>query len=244
MLTAVFGRRGSGKTTMIRAMIPELKKPIVVIDVLGNFEGYEHDGQEWTDVDTIQDALNEIKNYCENSKEHSGVIVVQSGNLDNAIDFICSALWKIEGGTLVIDEVDAFSFTDAPCYDEAIRYGRNRGIDVVTGCRRPAEISKQITAAADRVYCFVTREPRDIEYYREFLGDEIAFQIPKLPPYHGIYYDFLEQKHGVFKTDENGKITILKTFSEAKSLNLNQDLNPKEELTNEPIVNNDCESAE
>lgn len=214
MFTAVFGRRGSGKTTLIRAMVPQLKKPVVILDVLGNFQEYESDGMEWSDTDSIQDCLGQIKAYCETPSEHSGVIVLQSGNLDSAIDFICSALWKIHGGTLVLDEADAFSFTDSPCYDEAIRYGRNHGIDMVIGCRRPAEISKNITAAADRVYCFVTREPRDIEYFCDFIGEENAMQLQKLPTHHGVFVDFLEQKHGLYKTDIDGKIIILKSVDE------------------------------
>lgn len=225
MFTAVFGRRGSGKTTLIRAMIPQLKKPVVIIDVLGNFTGYEHEGKDWVDTETISGALEEMRAYCQDPGKHSGVIVVQTGDLDNAIDFLCSALWKIHGGTLVLDETDAFSIgQSAPCYDEAIRYGRNRGIDIVTGCRRPAEISKHITAAADRVYAFVTREPRDIEYYCDFLGDEIALQIPKLAPFHGVWVDFLTQENGTFKTDQDGKVTILKKQKENDAHTVNKPL--------------------
>lgn len=218
MLTAVFGRRGSGKTTLIRAMIPQLKKPVVILDVLGNFQGYEHENKEWLDATSLAEALQGIKDYCEKPEEHSGVITLQTGDLDNSVDFLCSALWKIHGGTLVLDEIDAISIAEAPCFDEAIRYGRNHGIDMVTGCRRPAEVSKNITAAADRVYVFVTREPRDIEYYCEFLGDDLALQIPRLPPYHGVWADFIQQNQGLFKTDENGKITILKTTSQSQEI--------------------------
>lgn len=210
MFTAVFGRRGSGKTTLIRALIPNLRKPVVVIDVLGNFQGYGHGTEDWLDVESIRDALEAVRAYCEAPDENPSVVVLTSGDLDNAIDFVCSALWKIQGGTLVIDETDAFSLAEAPCYDEAIRYGRNRDIDMVIGCRRPAEISKNITAASDRVYCFVTREPRDIDYYCEFLGDEIALQIPHLKPHHGMFVDFLEQKQGVFRTDIDGHIYHVK----------------------------------
>jgi len=223
MFTAVFGRRGSGKTTLIRAMIPKLKKPVVILDVLGNFQGYESGGKEWYDATSTKDALLEIRSFLQKPQEHSGIISLQTGDIDNSIDFLCSALWKIHGGTLVLDEVDSISISDAPCFDEAIRYGRNHAIDVVTGARRPAEVSKNITAAADRVYCFATREPRDIEYYREFLGDDLAFQIPKLPQWHGIYSDFLEQKHGTFRTDALGNIQILKTSCETADYSIDSE---------------------
>lgn len=213
-VTAVFGRRGSGKTTLIRAMIPELKKPVLILDILGNFTGYGDDSGEWLDTDNIPDALQGLKDYVENPSENPDTIVLQTGNVDQAIDYFCSALWEIHGGTLVLDEVDAIRIADAPCFDEAIRYGRNRGIDIIFGCRRPAEVSKNLTAASDKVYCFATREPRDIQYYAEFLGDDRAQKIQKLQVHHGILSDFNENAYYTYKTDVNGKIIILNKFSE------------------------------
>lgn len=214
MLTVVFGRRGSGKTTLIRHLIPQFKKPVFVIDVLGNYTPGDTEKQNNSDWDlstSPEDALDALLWWRKNPKESSGIIVVQGGELPRAIDFVSSALWKIHGGTLVLDEADFLSISEAPCFDELIRYGRNHGIDLITGCRRPAELSKNITAGADLAYCLVTHEPRDIDYYRDFLGDELAFSLPQLPPHHGIYKDFLNLKDGRFKTDRSGKITLLKS---------------------------------
>src|ERR1035437_7755316 len=207
-VTAVFGRRGSGKTTLIRGLIPEMKKPIMILDILGNFSGYESSGEDWSDHDNIEDALEALKKYCDEN-EGPGIITIQTGEVDRACDYFCSALWSIGGGTLVLDEVDAISIAESPCFDEAIRYGRNRGIDIVFGCRRPAEVSKNLTAAADLVYCFATREPRDIQYYSEFLGDDVAEQIRSLEINTGIVTDFNEMSHKKYSTDENGTVTIL-----------------------------------
>lgn len=207
MLITVFGRRGTGKTTLLRKLIPVQKKPVIVLDVLGNFT----DQDQWVITESYQDALLEIRAYIKSPKEHTGIIVVQDGDIGTALDFMCSALWKIGGGTLVLDEVDAFSTADSPCFDEAIRYGRNRGIDVLTGCRRPAEISKNITAGADITFIFNTHEPRDIDYYREFLADsELAEKLPSIPEYHGVFKDFKSNKSGIFKTDVDGTIHLLK----------------------------------
>jgi hypothetical protein len=210
VLTIYFGRRGSGKTTSIRAAIPEMKKPVFVLDVLGNYTGYSSDGKDWIDVESAKEALVAAKEYFENPCEQSGIIVIQTGDLDQTADFLCSALWRISGGTLVADEGDVLSPSECPCFDEAIRYGRNRGIDMVFGCRRPAEISKNVTAGADIVYILNTTEPRDIEYYRDYLGDELAFRLPKLPPHTGIYKDFINQTEGEFRADPSGKIHLVK----------------------------------
>lgn len=205
MLITVFGRRGSGKTTLIRRLIPIQKKPVIIVDVLGNYTD-----EPWVITHSYLEALNEIQNYIKNPNEHLGIIVVADSDMSKATDYMCSALWKIDGGTLVLDEVDAISIPEAPCFDEAIRYGRNHGIDIITGCRRPAELSKNITAGADIAFCFNTHEPRDIDYYADFLGDESAEKLSTLPQHHGVFKDFKDLKVGVYKTDVTGKITILK----------------------------------
>lgn len=222
MLMTVFGRRGSGKTTLIRALIPNLKKPVIVIDILGNYDPDSFEGQKWkksqkglkTETWVITeshiDAMSEIIAYMKDPKKHSGIIIVRDSDMNRCVDYMSAALWHKEGGTLVIDEADAISQKDAPCFDEAIRYGRNKGIDLITGCRRPAEISRNVTAGADIAYCLTTQEPRDIEYYCDFLGEEQALALKDLPTHHGIYRDFNKQTEGFFKTDESGKIQILR----------------------------------
>lgn len=221
MLTTVFGRRGSGKTTLIRAMIPAMKKPVVIVDMLGNFDPDSPEGikwtkeqpqvnyEEWVQTESFLDALYEIESFHKNPKEHTGFIVVRDGDMNRAVDYLCSALWAIRGGTLVLDEVDAIQVKDAPCFNEAVRYGRNKGIDLITGCRRPAEISRNVTAGSDLAYCLTTQEPRDIDYYKDFLGEELALALKDLPPHHGIYRDFLKQTTGFFRTDITGKVSLL-----------------------------------
>lgn len=210
MLKTYFGKRGSGKTTAIRAEIPELKKPIVILDVLGNFDPeVEPNEATWIGVTSASEAIEEMVRHAKEPKKHPGVIIIQSANMSHDVDYISSALWKLRGGTIVLDEIDAVSIPEAPCFDELIRYGRNRGIDVVTGCRRPAEISKNITAGADIILCFTTHEPRDIDYFSQKLGDEYAQALPKLEPFHGIYIDYANRVSGEFKSENDGKITRL-----------------------------------
>jgi ABC-type dipeptide/oligopeptide/nickel transport system ATPase subunit len=211
MLMTVFGRRGSGKTTLIRALVPKLKKPVIIIDVLGNYipDPKIPYTMKWVQTEDHLEALHEIKKYLQEPTKHSGVIVVKDADVNRCVDYMCSALWKIHGGTLVVDEADAVQMSESPCFDEAVRYGRNHGIDLITGCRRPAEISRNVTAGADIAYCLTTQEPRDIAYYSDFLGEEQAELLQTQPLHHGIYRDFSNQSEGTFKTDVHGKIHIL-----------------------------------
>jgi len=228
MLTTVFGKRGSGKTTLIRAKIAECVRPVIIIDILGNYDPESEEGLRWIKeqpqiksdtwivTESHIDALEELLLYMKEPSKHSGVIVVRDSDMNKCVDYLCSALWHKKGGTLVIDEADAVSLKDAPCFDEAIRYGRNKQIDIITGCRRPAEISRNVTAGADMAYCLSTQEPRDIDYYCDFLGEEQAYALKDLPPYHGIYRNFKDQTEGFFKTDIKGTIKILKSVDKNK----------------------------
>ena len=208
MLIIWFGRRGTGKATSIRASIPTLKKPVVVLDVLGNYTGYASQEGEWLDTHGTTETLEALKSYVAKPDESPSIIVLQTGSISTALDFICSAFWHTGGGTLVLDEGDFFSLSETPCFDEAIRYGRNRGIDMVFGCRRPAEISKNITAGADIVYVFNTSEPRDIDYYRDYLGDNMAFRLATLKPHTGLFKDIQNQSEGEFYAQPSGLIVL------------------------------------
>jgi len=79
---------------------------------------------------------------------------------------------------------------------------------LLTGCRRPAEISRNITAGANRLYLFRTQEPRDIEYFRSIIGDR-AFELMDVPQYSGLYLDYDSQEIGRFRIDEKGEVFIL-----------------------------------
>lgn len=226
MLTTVFGKRGSGKTTLIRALVesPETRRPIVIVDVLGNFnphvtneenEDTNPNGIDWVLIQEPAFLIEELKKYVSDPEKHSGIIVAQSPDAARMLDFASSALWEIKGGTLVLDEADFVSLADCPCFDEAIRYGRNRGVDLITGCRRPAEISKNITAGADLILCFTTHEPRDIEYFSKVLGSDFAERLPTLKRHHGLFIDYRDEIHGVFKTDRFGRVFVV---SEEKNI--------------------------
>lgn len=205
MLVCFFGKRGSGKTTVIRGNLENMKAPVVVLDILGNF-----DDPSFVQTTTIAECVENVRYYIAAPKEEKRklqkIIVLKCSNPDAAIDFLSATLWESHGGTLVIDEADGFNETNAPCFDQIVRYGRNRGVDIVTGCRRPAEISRNITAGANRVFIFQTQEPRDVDYFESTVLGEKAEILMKIPKFHGLFVDYDESKVGTFRIDEKGVI--------------------------------------
>lgn len=199
MVICVFGRRGSGKTTLIKGNLRSYKRPVLIVDVLGNF-----DDDRIIQVKSIPDCIQRLRE-CKRTKADT-VISIRTSDPALAADYLSAAIWEMEGGTLVLDEVDSIRYKDGSCFDEYIRYGRNHGGDLITGCRRPAELDKNITAAANKFYCFSTHEVRDIEYFEASVFGERAWELQTLPPYHGMFLDYDRKVIGKFKIDILGQV--------------------------------------
>lgn len=215
MLVNIFGKRGAGKTHLIKRVLHQCEYPVVVLDILGNFSEVQNSYQ----TDSLPDALAKIAAYNHYQKISDGerglmdepapIVVLQPADPDEAIDFVSAFLWEEWGGTLVIDEADGFNIHNAPCFSQLVRYGRNHGVHLLTGCRRPAELDRNITAGANTIYIFQTQEPRDVEYFRKTLIGDQALQLINLPEYHGLFVNYDKKTTGIFKTDEKGDVFIL-----------------------------------
>ena len=218
MVINFIGKRGSGKTTLIRGNLNDFPGPVAVVDILGNFNDPDL-YQVTTDVSefigwledwkTVSDEVRVEEKEKRRELEESKIFVLMPSDVSLAVDFVSSALWHIKGGTLVLDETDAVDFKLAPCFDDLVRYGRNHHVHLITGCRRPAEISRNITAAANKLYALRTQEPRDVEFFEKTILGKRARELMQLPEYHGLLLDYDEKKISKFKFDKNGTVFLL-----------------------------------
>lgn len=205
MVINFFGRRGSGKTNTIKGQLKDCRPPVLIVDVLGNF-----DDSRFIQCSELSEAILETKAYISKRKNLIDksipyVINLKTADPTSAADYFSSVIWEINGGTLILDEVDSVSVKEGSCFDQYIRYGRNHAGDLITGCRRPAELSKNITAAANKFYCFGTHEIRDIDYFYSIFGDR-AQQLMTMPRYHGLFMDYDKEITGTFCTNIQGQI--------------------------------------
>lgn len=219
MLISVFGKRGSGKTTIIRGNIEYFPGPVVIIDALGNFPKEEYP-MHFTSISELINNLEyyarSIKNDPKKENELDKIFVIQTPDVDSAVELISATLWEVSekygiGGTLVLDEVDMFTYSKGSCLDQLVRYGRNKGIHLLTGCRRPAELSRNFTAGANKIYIFRTQEPRDIDYFKAGLLGDRAESLMSLPSYHGLLIDYDRNELCNFYIDIDGKVNIIKS---------------------------------
>ncbi len=181
----------------------------MIIDVLGNY-----DQVEYIQTNNLKDCILEIKKYYLltkknkkwNSPEVPKVISLKTHDPVQAADYVSACIWEINGGTLVLDEVDSISIKEGSCFDEYIRYGRNHNGDLITGCRRPAELERNITAAANKFYCFQTHEWRDIEYFDANVFGDRAQELQRMEKWTGMFLDYDAGLIGKFRIDRQGKI--------------------------------------
>lgn len=214
MVAIWFGKRGSGKTTSIRGQLEKCRPPVVVVDILGNFQN--NDENDYFQARDLSDAIEFIGNYVEDQNNNRldenthRICVVKAPDPDETIEYVSAALWQAGQGTLVIDEADEFDPRRNPVFDNLIRYGRNRNIDILAGCRRPAEMDRNMSAAANKLFLFQTHEPRDIEYFEKTILGKRARQLMTLPDYHGVFVNYNNKTLGIFRIDEKGNVFILK----------------------------------
>jgi energy-coupling factor transporter ATP-binding protein EcfA2 len=178
-ICVVFGKKGSGKTTLIRRASLFLKR-VVIFDPLN----------EYVNGVVIVDSASLAEYLIANHEKNFRVIFKSESDEEFSQAFCaCSNMYNM---TMVIEEVD--SFCSPVGIDEhlkrIIRYGRHREISIIAASRRPAEVSRHLTAQADCIVSFIQEEPRDIQYLKSRLTAQDCEYIKTLPQYQ--YYVFGE----------------------------------------------------
>ena len=162
-ITIIFGRRGSGKTTLAKELVNQEDR-LIVFDTLSEYDGK---GVLITDIFDLASYIK--KNHTKNFR-----IIFCPLDLTNNFDYICEFIYLIGNLTFVIEEVDAFCspFSNPIPFQKIIRYGRHKNISITTTTRRPAEMSRLLSSQANRIISFVQHEPRDIAYLKSIIGQE------------------------------------------------------------------------
>ncbi len=177
----IMGQKGSGKTQfVIRHIIPRYKR-VVILDSLGEYRNF---------------VTQDIKSFYQ----------ALEANLDREVFTICyrpldkqpEAFFEIvESLTDILIVVEEADFYCSPHYINEhlmylIKYGRHFTQNLVLVSRRPAEVSRQVTAQSDVVISFRQTEPNDIDYFKKVSATAI-----NLPQLHEFKYPerMVEGKH-------------------------------------------------
>ena len=160
----ILGKKGSGKTTLIKFLIETLMKSykITILDVLGNFA------------------------YLRGKKNINYYLI--NPNNTKQIEQIANKIFS-EGNQLVVfDEFDTYPYSSMhkDAMYNLFQLGRNRNIGFLLSARRTANISKDLIANATHVFIGSTGYIPDIErlqtYYTFSMSDYLS-----LKPYQFLY---------------------------------------------------------
>lgn len=169
----ICGRKGSGKSTLVRAIMMEFPR-VFVLDTLGS-EG----APEFEVVTGLQAGVDAIVDAVHRERFR---ISLRSASTDDLLAMV-PVIETVPDCLLVVDEA---SFFCSPNFlpDElssVLRYGRHNEISQIYVARRPSEIHREVTAAADLVITFQHHEPRDLAYFKAIGGEEFSEKVRSLP---------------------------------------------------------------
>ena len=104
--------------------------------------------------------------------------------------FICNLVYCMYDVVFACEEIDmgtSSNYTPPPLV-KIICQGRHKGISHFGTTRRPTEVPKLLTSQANKLYIFKTHEPRDVDYFKQVMGEN-SEQIRNLKEYQYLYYN-------------------------------------------------------
>jgi len=160
-LTLILGRRGEGKTTRM------------VLEVCRSLQQGRHDVVAF---DPLAQFGLRVRRVWAGWGAHYINIVHTVEGWDGAL--------IPHGAVVVLDEVDLL--VRSPRLVSVVNFGRVWDVDVYACARRPARITRDVSALATRIILYRITEPRDLGWVREYAGAEYADRVQRLGPHQSI----------------------------------------------------------
>lgn len=187
MIVGIFGMTGTGKTTLLKRFVERADRAIIV-DPLGKL-GY---------LGVCVSTVSEFKAYWRRQYNDHWKLILQPGKIapraaprEALAPFLRIAREAAIGSPpfwVFVDEVDKFgtAFSTDPEIRALADYGRNFGVSLAFVARRPACVDRTLTAQADTLYIFRTKEAVDLAYFRDVVGSAVALRLPGLGPFQAL----------------------------------------------------------
>lgn len=172
-IICIFGKRGSGKSTLAKRLVSKERR-LIVVDPLLDYPELPH-------VDHPLDLLRHVRRRA---RFRVAYRPSSFKSAREAFPWVCKVASAARDCTLLVDEVSMYTTASwsPEGFEELIQYGRHHRVRMVCVSRRPTEVPKDLTGNAARIYVFLSHEPRDVTYFRQFIGPD-AEKILSLPPF-------------------------------------------------------------
>jgi len=173
LIVTVMGMKGSGKTTLVRELVAERRK-VLIIDTACDYSP-KRDG-----VTVFHEWEAGLRALAETPKL-SRYRYALRGLPDECLDYLRVA-FELPGVLVVLEEAPYYC-SPAKLPAEVARLvlqGRHRSIDQVYVTQRPSLVHRNVTAQSDILVSFAQHEPRDLKYLEQVAGAEFAERVQGL----------------------------------------------------------------
>lgn len=177
-ITLIFGKRGSGKSYLARKLI-ENESRLLIFDTMSEYN------------EGIVFCTEDYQQFCEFWKQvyiHPFRIIFRPLKPDDEIEQIGRLVYALGNMCFVVEEIDCYvpTFNISESFAHIIQRGRHKNITLIGITQRPYGINRLLTSQAKEIYVFSTNEPRDREYLRLLLGQEVEAKLDSLKQYEYI----------------------------------------------------------
>lgn len=177
-ISLIFGKRGSGKSYLADKLI-EKESRLVVFDTLSEYTG-----------GVVFENREKFFDFWRSHYRRPYRLVYRPLNPDQEIEEIAGLVYAIGDITFVVEEIDCYctSFQISESFAHVIQRGRHKNITLIGITQRPYGIHRLLTSQAKEIYIFNTNEPRDRDYLKTLLGQDVENKLDQLKQYEYIFW--------------------------------------------------------
>lgn len=176
---AVFGRRGSGKSTLVKRQFVKGARRLIVFDPMGEYAREVRGVRGFTSLRAL--GCHVASRWSMGFKVAYTPGSDEIGALHRLSAFLWEACEGYEGGrdrtktTLIVEEANlGFPSTMLPPGRDGFRrlilQGRHRGVEIVGVTQRPAKVHPDFRSNCSRLYVFALADHVDVQAMTQIVG--------------------------------------------------------------------------
>jgi len=176
----ILGKRGSGKSYLANKLL-ESERRFLVFDTLSEYtNGVVFNAED-------KEGLDEFWGQVYRTSYR---LVYRPLNPDAEIERIADLVYTLGNTTFLVEEIDCYCspYQISKSFAHIVQRGRHKNITLIGVSQRPYGIHRLLTSQAKEIYVFATNEPRDREYLKNLLGQEIEQKLDALQQYQYLHW--------------------------------------------------------
>jgi GTPase SAR1 family protein len=195
-ITLVIGKRGSGKSCLVKYLIREARR-LVIYDVMAEYK----QGVCFSVENTDQFLSFWYKTYKRDFR-----LIWRPLKVKDEVEAIARGVYVLGNITFVVEEIDAVctAWIMPEWLSYCVQRGRHKNIELIGVTPAPFGINRDLTRQAKRIIVFNTTEPKDLDYLAALMGSAVKEIVPALGQYEFMDWRDDNEKIYVGKLQANG----------------------------------------